>query len=158
MATSTDPATPHGDVIAKLRHDIYLPGGSVCPTCTQHAQVYRRKINSGMAISLIKMYQASRRGEFVHVPTVIGARSREEGKLAYWGLVEEELARREDGGRAGWWRVTDMGRLFVEGRMQLPKYALIYNGRCLSFDAAERAGIKEALGVKFNYDDLMGGR
>ncbi len=47
--SSVGPTTPHGKVVAALREAVYAPGGATCPTCTQHAQVYRRKINSGMA-------------------------------------------------------------------------------------------------------------
>lgn len=150
--------TPHGVVKASLREDVEQPGGGICPTCTQHAQVYRRKINAGMAVSLLRMFAHDPVNlGWLHVPTVVGGRSREEGKLAYWGLVEEELVRREDGGRAGFWRVTELGRLFAQGRTTLPKYARIYNGRCLGLDTTSHAGIRDALGTQFSYDELMAG-
>lgn len=134
--------------------------GVKCPLCTQHVQVYRRKINAGMARSLIAMYLAGNRDalDWIHVPTQIGARSREEGKLAYWGLVEEQReALREDGGRAGYWRVTPLGEAFVKHGMTIPKYARVYNGRVLDLDASEQVSIKDALGDKFNYSELMAG-
>jgi hypothetical protein len=124
----------------------------MCPTCDQFAKVYRRQINSGMARSLILMY---RQGPgFIHIPTAIGARSREEGKLAYWGLAEEEHVVREDGGRAGWWRITQKGTQFVLGLISVDKYALVYNGRVLDFDGPAWT-IRDALGTRFNYAELM---
>lgn len=135
----------------------HASAGAECPVCEQHVQVYRRKINSGMARSLIRMYQVAGTN-WVHVPTQIGARSREEGKLAYWGLVEEEKAVRPDGGRTGYWRVTALGELFVTNpSVTVPKYARVYNGRALSLDNLEKVTIKDALGTKFNYNDLMAG-
>lgn len=130
--------------------------GVDCPCCTQRVQVYKRKLNSGMARSLIAMY-ALARTDWIHVPTAIGARSREEGKLAYWGLVEESPDPREDGGRAGWWRVTDRGKQFVLGHITIPMYARIYDGKVLGYDGAF-VDIKAALGTKFNYDQLMRGK
>lgn len=131
--------------------------GHDCPVCTQLAKVYRRKINSGMARSLIEMYRVGGPAlDWVHVPTQIGARSREEGKLAYWGLVEEEHQERDDGGRAGYWRVTTKGVQFVSAQIKVPKYARVYDGRCLSLTGDE-VTIREALGSKFNYDELMAG-
>lgn len=130
--------------------------GTNCPLCRQHVKVYRRKINASMARSLIQMYRTGGL-DWVHLPTQIGARSREEGKLAYWGLVEEEKALRPDGGRSGFWRVTPLGELFVQNRTTVPKYARIYNGRVLNLDPAEKASIKDALGTKFDYNDLMAG-
>lgn len=143
------------DARAQLRQD--LDRGARCPCCTQFAKVYRRKINSGMARSLIAMYRTTPSG-WIHLPTQIGARSREEGKLAYWGLVEEENALRPDGGRAGYWRLTDTGRAFVRGLVALPKYARVYDGRCLGLDPTSTATIRDALGTAFDYDDLMHGR
>lgn len=133
-----------------------LDEGEHCPCCTQYAKVYRRKINSGMARSLIAMYRISPT-DWIHLPTQVGARSREEGKLAYWGLVEEENSIRPDGGRAGWWRLTQKGRIFVQGNTALPKYARVYDGRCLGLITGETATIHDALGTAFSYDDLMRG-
>lgn len=127
--------------------------GVRCPCCGQMAKVYRRSINSGMARSLIAMYRAGGK-EFIHVPTVLDARSREEGKLRYWNLVEEQLAARPDGGRAGYWRVTDLGERFVLNRTYVQKYALVYDGTCFGVTGSP-VNIREALGNKFNYRELM---
>lgn len=127
--------------------------GAICPVCDQHVQVYRRKLNSGMAQSLIRMYIAGGL-DYIHLPTTIGSRSREEGKLRYWGLVEEENAVRPDGGRAGYWRVTRLGELFVNGQAKVYSHARVYNGRCLGLNGS-LIGIKDALGAKFSYDELM---
>ncbi len=129
--------------------------GAACPCCTQFAKVYRRKINSGQARSLIRMWRRCGT-DWCHVPTEIGARSREEGKLAYWDILEEETERRDDGGRAGWWRITDLGSRFVLDQIRLPKYARIYDGRCLGL-IGEPQGIRDALGTKFDYRGLMDG-
>lgn len=129
--------------------------GATCPCCTQFAKVYRRKINSGQARSLIRMYRADKSRGYVHVPS-LGARSREEGKLRYWGLVEEERTRRPDGGRSGYWRITDLGERWVLGQVKVPKYARIYDKRCLGLDEDESASIYDALGDKFDYNELMG--
>lgn len=146
--------TPLAQLKAWLRSE--ADNGATCPVCEQHVQVYRRKINAGMARSLIEMYRAGGLG-WIHVPTQVGARSREEGKLAYWGLVEEEKILRPDGGRAGYWRVTPLGELFLRNQCTLPKYARIYNGRVLSLDPREKVTIKDALGARFDYSELMMG-
>ena len=148
------PHTPIGKVRAWLLGQV--DAGASCPLCHQHVQVYRRKINAGMARSLIAMYRVGGL-DWIHVPTQVGARSREEGKLAYWGLVEEEKILRPDGGRAGYWRVTRLGELFLRNRCTMPKYARIYNGRVLSLDPQEQVTIKDALGTRFDYSELMAG-
>lgn len=128
--------------------------GEHCPCCTQFAKVYKRPLNSGMARSLIKMYQVGGLN-FIRIPTSIPARSREEGKLRYWGLVLEELTERPDGGRAGWWRVTPDGERFIYQTLTVQKYAHIYDGRLMKL-SGPRITIQDALGTKFDLRELMG--
>jgi hypothetical protein len=128
--------------------------GVTCPGCGQFAKVYKRKVNSGMARSLIAMYRAGGT-TWVDVTEVTDRRSREEGKLAYWGLVEEFPEGREDGGRPGMWRVTNLGRSFVLGNCTVPQTAEVYNGMCLRTYGPDTS-IVTALGDKFDYRELMG--
>jgi len=131
--------------------------GAICPCCGQFAKVYDRQINTGMARSLWRMFHHSGR-EWQHIPTTIGARSREEGKLAYWGLVEESAEPRGDGGRAGWWRVTQRGVYFLQGKIRLPKYARVYNAECLELDDSRgTVSFKDCLGAGFDLEELMQG-
>lgn len=135
-----------------------LDQGDTCPCCGQMAKIYRRTINAGIATSLIKMFKASG-GDgtaWIHLPSQIGSKSREEGKARYWDLVEEEVDfRREDGGRAGYWRLTPKGVDFVMGMISIPKYTYVYNGTRLWQDG-EPIAITDVRGEKFNYNELMG--
>lgn len=132
-----------------------LEKGANCPLCGQHAKLYRRKLNTGMAVSLVKMYRINKT-DWVHVPTSIGAKSREEGKLRYWNLVEEQAGKGLHGGRAGYWRLTSFGEQFVLGKATIPMYALVYNGRVMDHEG-KHITIRDALGTGFNYQDLMAG-
>lgn len=121
--------------------------GAECPCCTQFAKVYRRKLNAGMAKSLIRMYQAAGT-DWQNITETIPARSREEGKLRYWGLVEPGTER-------GIWRVTPKGELFVKNRIKVPRHVRIYDDRMLGFDGPEETDIVGALRSPFDYDELM---
>lgn len=133
--------------------------GDRCPCCGQFAKVYSRKMTAFTARAMIAMYRYYRT-EFVQMPELIRQRltSQTQGGYAtlglYWGLIEEENQRREDGGRAGWWRLTELGIQFVLGEISVPKHARIYDGRILGY-SDERVTIRDTLGTKFNYDELM---
>jgi hypothetical protein len=132
--------------------------GARCPCCEQMAKVYRRRINAGAAAGLIQLARQYP-SEWVHVPTT-GTLARlggEFARLRYWGLVVEEPDLRDDGGRAGWWQITEQGQAFAMNRITLPKYARVYDGRVLGFDASQQVSIVDALGHKFNYRELMEG-
>ena len=164
------PNAPDGDMSLKDARDWLrerVDDGAKCPCCTQLAKVYWRPINTGQAQSAIRLYvwQVSHPGQFAHLPTVLGRRSAEEAKLRYWGLVEEEIALRPDGGRSGYWRLTEQGAAWVRGQIRLPRYVRIYDGRALGPpQSRSKSGklmpdvmIKDALGDKFDYDALMRG-
>lgn len=125
--------------------------GVKCPCCGQLAKIYRRNINAGMAKSLIVMY---RNPGWIHVPTIVGSRSREEGKLAYWDLAQEETTVREDGGRAGYWRITTLGVQYACNEIGLPKYAMVYNGKVLEL-TGPATWIEESFKSPFHYRELM---
>lgn len=135
-----------------------LYDGVKCPCCDQHAQLYQRKLNSGIAHALILLYQAGAGHMWVHKPTVLkgkGASARDESIARYWGLLEEEsTVKRDDGGRAGYWRLTARGVQFVRNVAAVPKYARIYNGHCRQL-IGEPVTISQCLGSRFDYRELM---
>lgn len=144
-----------GDAREWLRQRV--DNGVHCPCCTQFAKVYRRKVTSWMARSLIGVYRASGQ-DWCHVATDVRWVMGQGGMwatLRFWNLIEEERALRSDGGRAGWWRVTPVGVAFLHGRITIPKYARLYDGRLLGLDGDQRISIHDALGSKFNYEELM---
>jgi hypothetical protein len=120
-------------------------------------KVYRRKITSPMARGLIRQYREVGR-EYAHSASLVRNETHEFSQLSWWNLIEElPEAQREDGGRAGWWRLTWLGERFVINRTYVPKYARIYDSRVLGLDATENVSIIDAIGTKFNYRDLMDG-
>ncbi len=152
----TDDLFPDGMPLADAREILrsLVDDGHRCPCCTQFAKVYRRKLHATMARDLIRVYRTQGHRWF-HLPTVHGKHPGDFAKLAHWGLIEEEPLRHPtDGSRAGWWRVTFPGATFVNGWSRVPKYARIYDGRCLNL-TGDPVGIRDCLGDRFNYDELM---
>lgn len=145
----------------KLRE--LIEDGEKCPCCTQFAKVYKRKIHASMASALLAIYRASRatRGNempFIEISKILPHKQvADAAKLRYWGLIQEEPSVRSDGSeRTGFWRITQRGVEFARNRSQEPKYAKLYDGRCLGFDGGV-VTIKDALGKKFDYGELMAG-
>lgn len=134
--------------------------GTDCPCCGQLVKLYKRKLNSGMAYGLIKAYKMSG-NEWFHVNDLLDQKvamaQLEVPRLKYWGLVEHrEQNDNPNTKTSGFWRVTDKGRDFIEGTISVEKHVYVYNGRDRGF-SDERITIKEALGSKFQYDELMFG-
>lgn len=137
----------------QLFHELKFDAeGVVCPTCDRFGKAYNRNIHASMAAVLIRMYQESKT-DWVYLPD-LPQKSRDSAALAYWGLVEEETVRRPDGGRAGYWRVTEKGCAFVENRITVPKWAECYNKKCDRIFGPDWS-IIDALGKHFDYHELM---
>ena len=181
MATTSDPepsplgpmlgddTTTLGEVRAWLRARVLGDRKpETCPACQQRVEVYSRAIHSAMARFLLALYRAPSElvtaDRWVHGPTLARARPAwriseggDNAKLRYWGLVELATGRRPDGSpRTGYMRITAAGQEFARDELRVPRKALIYDEKFLRWDdATDLIGIRDALGVKFDYDQLM---
>ena len=131
--------------------------GVDCPCCGRLVKEYRRKLNSGMAATLVWMvgkYLGPEGGGWIDVqrdaPKRV-LRSRELGKLRHWGLVHQET------GKQASWAPTQRGVEFVTRKIRVQSHALIQDNVCNGF-AGELISIDEALTEKFDYTELMEGR
>jgi hypothetical protein len=133
--------------------------GVQCPCCGQFAKIYRRKLNAAMAQALVAFYEKVLGSEdFVHVPstTDMSRLGGDWAKLVHWKLIEEKPEDRHDGCKhAGWWRITDLGRRFVRDEVRIASHVLLYNQSLLGLDDSASISIREALGDRFDYAELM---
>lgn len=137
--------------------------GATCPCCKRLAKVYKRKLNSGMAYFLIRLYR--KRGfRPTHINDFIGEEkmtaSMVGGVLLHqWGLIEEipewEQALSQEKYKSGFYRVTKLGAQFAENRVRVNKFVYLYDNRIVRGDGDEATvSITEALGDKFDYQEL----
>jgi len=130
--------------------------GCLCPVCLRPIVTRKRNINHQMAAGLIYIYRHFGMDE-VHVPTIrkeTGMTNREEGRLKHWGLVLGSSEKRADGGKAGYWRLTEKGAAFTRAEIAVQKYAHIFRDQCLAF-SGELVRIHDCLRTGFNYSEMM---
>lgn len=140
--------------------------GAKCPCCNQFVKLYKRKLNSSMAHALILIYKffENNQDEWLHVPSYLSrvsssatVRGGDWSKLRYWGLIEAEKATRDDGSeRVGTYRMTERGKEFILSQIRVPRHVYLYNQSPVFRADEETVSIREALGDKFNYAELMG--
>jgi hypothetical protein len=139
--------------------------GQRCPCCEQFVKLYQRPITSAMAYALILIYKYFRQNpteEWVHVedylkslPNITSTIRGDFAKLSYWGLLERKPGKREDESpRNGFYKITQLGRDFVRRKIEVPRYAYLYNHDCIKL-SSEKTDIKKALKEKFDYEKLM---
>ncbi len=158
---------------ARDRLQAQLDEGARCPCCEQYARRYRRKVNSAMArwlIALARIHEESEQS-WVHVAAiaaVVAGRSvrralelragpigtGDYAKTRHWGLAisqpNEDPAKRD----SGFWQLTARGSAFVGDRIEVPCYAVIYDNELQRLEGGS-VSIRDALGRRFNYQELM---
>lgn len=131
-----------------------LDEGAECPCCKQFAKVYKRPINSQMArwlIWLVLEYKHNQRWIDVKESALRGG---DYGKLAHWGLIEQEQNTNPTKRTSGLWRPTAKGTDFVFEAVRVEKKVHLYDGRVMGFSGG-LVSIRNALGKQFDYEELM---
>jgi hypothetical protein len=134
--------------------------GLDCPCCGRYAKVYRRTMTSAIARLLIWMYNKSGDATpWIHLNSAEGIGTLHRGdhaKLRFWGLVEAKPIEESDGEKrcAGYWRITEKGKKFVRNEIEVPAKIILLFNEFIGFDGNQMS-IKDALGKKFSYSDLM---
>lgn len=142
----------------KWRAVIETAGGH-CPCCDRWGKIYPRPINSMMARSLIWLCSAPAISGWVDVPNQAPRwliRSNQLSTLRWWDLVDR--AGSEGGNRkyAGFWRPTELGRAFVEGKVAIPRTVYTYNGGREHY-GDETIHISDCFSSHFSYQEVMQG-
>lgn len=137
-----------GEVREWLREQML--DGTRCPCCHRKVKVYRRKLHRTIARALIHMYWNRGADGLFDITTHLLTHNGDTAKLRYWGLISP-------GPEEGVWALTEKGELFVRGLVRVPSHAETYNGVLLEVNGDE-ISIRDALGARFDYDELMATR
>ena len=146
-----------------------LDEGAQCPCCDQHAQRYYRTINSGMARWLLALVTMSPEGasNWVSTKDVIQHAAARRGfgsslgsgeapsLLPFWGLIQCRPNDEPTKKHSGVWRPTKLGYDFSRDRVTVPRTAVVHNN-VLDRLEGDQIGIRQCLGKKFSYEELMG--
>lgn len=160
-----EPPTVRTLTVAEAREKLQaeLGEGARCPVCDQYAKIYKRALRGGLAVSLIRMFQFFKKNPGVewlndtpgYLRSVGANATNDVALLRHWGLIEQRPGERNDGStRTGVFRLTHHGRAFVLGALKVARFAVLYNGKLVDLEG-DLVGVQEALGVDFNYAELM---
>ncbi len=136
----------------------WRPAGTPCPCCDQLAKVYARKLQGAMVRWLIYLARYSGTERIWVSVNELPARGGDYAKLLYWGMVECQQNTDQTKRTSGLWRPTEFGLQFIHGDVQVPSHVLVYATGSLGWkEGAELVDVHEALGSKFDYQELMHG-
>ena len=135
--------------------------GARCPCCGQFVKLYKRKLNSGMTLFLIGLYNLSKhkKGAYFKNQTImkkmnINTSSLDYSIIKHFGLMEEEKNDLTDKKNSGYWRITQKGIDFVSQKIEVPSHVHLYNNKVLGFSDT-KTNVVKSVGSKFNFDELL---
>lgn len=133
--------------------------GLKCPCCRRWAAIYKTGINKSMIFCLIVIYRAleDRPEKYLHVEdhfVDLGIKIKGvHGKLKYWGILEQKPNKDTKKKASGYWKLTQKGIDFVQGRISVPKYVYLFDDRALRF-SKEEVTFKDRFD-SFDYEKTM---
>lgn len=112
----------------------------VCPICDRAAQYNLTTLDSAMSLALILVYNhfvENPEDRWLHLEEFFKEHPRTNTttranapKLRHWGLLSRDPECKEDGNPStGYYRITEAGCEFVNGRLHVPKAILLYNNK-----------------------------
>ena len=124
-----------------------------CPCCEGKVKIYTRKLNTGMAITLLKIYQYAKL-DYCHVVDAQSKQCTDYPQLRHWNLIEESSCKIDGKRTSGIWKITDLGLGFLTGNYLVKKYIHTINNKLIGY-SGENIGLKDCLPEDFNYQELM---
>ena len=106
---------------------------------------------------LVKKYEKN--GKWISVSDFnheAGMRGGDYAKLRHWGLIVQATNKDISKRASGFWKPTKKGIDFINELCTVPKSIWTYNKELLGFSDGD-INIREALGNKFDYTELMKG-
>lgn len=137
--------------------DALLSGRTTtCPCCSRRVSRYRRRIHGEMGRFLCLLVRSFLDGtEWTHIEK-IQPKNGNYAMLRLWDLATPSSKRNAGRNAHGLWRPTMSGVLFAQGHTHVEKYLFLWNGQVVG-RSEDVVTIREVLGTKFNYQELMGG-
>lgn len=148
-------AMPIAEARSTLR-SLAREGGHKCPICLRMTKVRRRGMTSVPARAVAALYKHHGR-QYAHMPTIVQAHLADVATQggyatlgAHWDLIQEERIQRPDGGRAGYWSLTDLGESWLQGEATVPKYVDIFDGHRLGEPYGDPVTARQVLETHFD--------
>jgi len=147
-----------------LRHKA-LKDGARCPCCNQWTQVYKYSFHKGMGKALAYICSAYEFGRvpedgYFHVEHYLKELKVKfhgyHSKLKFWDMLEARINTANNKKWSGYWKVNQCAFDFLAGRIEVPKYAYLFNNTCLKH-SDETVSIHDVMKSPFDYSEMLKG-
>lgn len=97
-----------------------------CDHCGASIRHYRHNLNKGMVAGLVALMKLGGCGGLRQMRLTISQHNNFQ-KLRYWGLIESIKGTYD-------WRITEVGKSFLQGKIRVHKNVITFRGETVSFE------------------------
>lgn len=128
--------------------------GECCPICRFKPKTYRRRIRETLARDLVRLYRLG--SGFFHIRDFTdGRNSSYFSVVELFGLATPKPNPNNPKRRTlGFWELSPVGIMFVEGRIRIPEFLLVESGEVVSSGPCSKL-ISDVIGEGFDYSDVL---
>jgi hypothetical protein len=151
------------EYLAKIRKDYLkvLEGkGGDCPCCKRHGKYNGYSITKTDARFLVWIFTNGDKDGWVHTPTQAPReflQAKSFTNLRYWALIENYPNDNKKIKGSGLWRITKKGIKYMQGEMQLPKKAFVFDRTLMGF-SEKQVYFRECFKENFDLEQVMQSR
>lgn len=142
----------------EVQHRAAEAHGTTCPVCDKYVKVYRRRLHAEMARFLLLMVQRYKRYPRFYTTREVFPNNNKAASdgvyLVHWGLLEKAAHANLAQAPTGSYRPTDKGLRFAHNIELVPSHVHLLNNVVVGW-SDKQFNIVQALGKKFNYEELM---
>jgi hypothetical protein len=114
-----------------------------CPTCCAKMVEYPHSLNKNLVKFLFVLVENGGTVAFKQMDKLIGYNLRANfPKLQYWGLIKKVRDDLTGERKGGLWAITELGRDFIQGNIDINKKVWTYRNEFVSFDGV-LVGVKK---------------
>ncbi len=127
-----------------------------CPCCGQLVKRYKRKLGSPQTKALILLYKLNQNSDWVHIREIVKEVNvhGDFAKMLHWKVIEQLPNDSPQKKNSGLWKITELGKQFVKGEILLPSHVYLFDSKFIGYSDTTTS-VKQSLGKKFNYAELM---
>jgi len=120
-----------------------------CEYCDQKIMVYRRGLRKGLILGLIQLWKVGP-SKIADLDLTFGITA-DLPKLRFWGLIHRYGEEKRSNVI---WQITEKGKDFLTGLIEIPKYAFIYNNQLQKF-SEEKIKLIDVHHEKINFETVL---
>ncbi len=141
-----DASSSVGEIRSAMRVKLAKGESVICPCCGGTSKVYARGIHAKMVRALIEVSQVPAGITPAALSSLTAGGDAQ--KLSHWGLIDRDS-------KTGLWLITNKGRRWLAGEIQIPHKVITYGAEVIGFDSSKMISVSDVRHASVDLADIL---